>query len=564
MPSAKYRFFCSLLKHIEDIKETEKTKISMVYHTGNNTHCILRICKGRDLSKLCEVLCETRHPNIAVVYDYVYEDGDTYILEEHINGKSIKNIMDEDGIISENQTAQIISSVCSALEVLHKKTPPIVHNDINPSNIMICDDGTVKLFDFDISRLYQKGKGKNTELFGTEEYASPEHFGYGQSEPRTDIYCLGVTMHKMLTGNGLTSEHRMTYNGKLKNIINKCLEVDPNRRYTSVSDLNKKLLQFLSKKKRTVRIVRNILCIIAIVFSCFWVFKMCDFEELSHHIYNGKDFSVATSESTGSNIINSSSAIENENLQNITTPYANLGVSDQEPIKNNTRDTACSIALKPKIMGSCNSVEAIWYKFSTSSNISVYRISILPVDASTNTIFPYLTVAVYDPVGIKLEEFDIWSNDEYGFLDLELKPNTEYFVKINLGGRFDYGAYEMIVSEMVCDAGLDKENATNLVLGEQSVAKLDSTLSDWYVFQVPQDGEYTYTIHNIDVGCEIYFSKQQPRSAGEGMYVANEDNYSGTIRSVQKDEQVYFEIYPHGKNPKANGQYIIVVEKTEG
>ena len=566
MPSAKYRLFYSLLKHIEDIKETEKTKISMVYHTGNNTHCILRICKGRDLSKLCEVLCETRNPNIAVVYDYVYEDGDTYILEEHINGKSVKDIMDEDGIFSENQTAQIISSVCSALEVLHKKTPPVVHNDINPSNIMICDDGTVKLFDFDISRLYQKGKGKNTELFGTEEYASPEHFGYGQSEPRTDIYCLGVTMHKMLTNNGLSSEHRMMNNGKLKNIIKKCLEVDPNRRYTSVSDLNKKLLHFLSKKKRVMRRVRNILCIIAVVLSCFWILKTIDFEKLYHHIYNEKNSSMTTSESTSSNVTNttnSSSTSENGNSENQNTSSVNQGASDPESIQNNTRETAFSIALKQKLIGSCNRTEATWYKFNTSSNNSIYRISISPIDAPTNTLFPYLTVAVYDSVGIKLEEFDAWSNDEFGFLDVELQPNTEYFLKINLGGRFDYGDYELIVSEMVCDASLDKENATKLVLGDQCIAKLDSTLSDWYAFQVPQDGEYTYTIHNIDVGCEIYFSKQQPRSAGEGMYISNEDNYSGTIRNVQKGELVYFEIYPHNKNPKANGKYIIVVEKAD-
>ena len=112
MASVKYRFFVSLLQHLEDIKETEKTKISIVYHTGKQTNCILRVCKGRDLSALCDVLCETRHPNIAVVYDYLYEDGDTYILEEHLNGRSVKDIMEEDGLLSEKQTAKIISDVC--------------------------------------------------------------------------------------------------------------------------------------------------------------------------------------------------------------------------------------------------------------------------------------------------------------------------------------------------------------------------------------------------------------------------------------------------------------------
>ena len=103
--------------------------------------------------------------------------------------------------------------------------PKIIRNDINPTNIKIRPDGTVKLFDFDISRLYKKGQSQNTVLFGTEEFAAPEHYGYGQSEPRTDIYCLGVTMHKMLTGKVLSSEHQSTYTGKLKKIINKCLVI---------------------------------------------------------------------------------------------------------------------------------------------------------------------------------------------------------------------------------------------------------------------------------------------------------------------------------------------------
>ena len=86
--------------------------------------------------------------------------------------------------------------------------PPVIHNDINTSNIMICDDNRVKLFDFDISRTYKKEASKNTELFGTEEYASPEHYGYGQSEPRTDIYSLGVTMHRMLCGEYLSGNRK--------------------------------------------------------------------------------------------------------------------------------------------------------------------------------------------------------------------------------------------------------------------------------------------------------------------------------------------------------------------
>lgn len=246
----KYQFLMSQISLIEDIKDTEKTKISAVYHKELRSACILRVCKGRDLSHIYGKLQSIRNPNTVVVHDFVYENGDTYILEECIDGSTVQELLEYNGTMSEKDTARIIIEICKALEVLHSEKPPIVHNDINPSNIKIREDGSVKLFDFDISRTYKKGQNQNTILFGTEEYAAPEHFGYGQSEPRTDIYCLGVTMHKMLTGQNLTPEHKSTYKGKLKKIINKCLEFDPKNRYTSVHELKKDLEKISVRKHK--------------------------------------------------------------------------------------------------------------------------------------------------------------------------------------------------------------------------------------------------------------------------------------------------------------------------
>ena len=260
--STKYNFFMDPLVHIEDIKDTEKTKISVVYHEDLKTSCILRICKNRDLSTVYSALRDIQSPNTVFVHDFVYENGDTYILEECVSGSTVQESLEHDGTMPERDTAQIIIEICKALEVLHRQKTPIVHNDINPSNIKIREDGSVKLFDFDISRTYKKGQSKNTELFGTEEYAAPEHFGYGQSEPRTDIYCLGVTMHKMLTGQGLSTEHRVTYTGKLKKIVKKCLEFDPKNRYNSVLELKKDLERFLSRGRY---ILRKVLLTIGVI-----------------------------------------------------------------------------------------------------------------------------------------------------------------------------------------------------------------------------------------------------------------------------------------------------------
>ena len=557
--SVKYNFFMSQLTVIEDIKETEKTKISVVYHAGIKASCILRVCKNRDLSQVCTALRKIRNSNTVVVHDFVYENGDTYILEENVDGSTVEELLSEAEVLSEKRTAAIIIEVCKALEQLHKEKPPVVHNDINPSNIKIREDGSVKLFDFDISRIYKKGQSQNTMLFGTEEYASPEHFGYGQSEPRTDIYCLGVTMHKMLTGRGLSSEHRITYAGALKNIIRKCLEFDPKNRYGSVLALRRDLEKFLTKKRRVLYTILGVLIAVITVCGLLWGLSQI-------RPQNGNDPTDIITESADDT--ETTATKENENHNSAGESTKNETTNDHEttaptePKLNDTRETAWTISFDESQTGVCDGEHAKWYKFTTSSDDSVYRIGVSPIEAPTNMVFPFLEVGIYNSVGMKLDEFDAWADDEYDFVDLYLEPNTEYCIKIGLGSRFDVGSYELCVSNKVCDAGIDKEHALEFALGEQCSGIIDSTLSDWYVFRVPEIGEYTYTIHNIDVGCEIYFSKQQPRSAGEGMYIDNEDNYSGRIYDVQEGELVYFEIYASNKNPEANGKYIIVVEKT--
>lgn len=270
----KLDFFMSRIRFIKNLKDNEKTAISVVFYEATGTTCILRICKKRNLSDVCEVLQKIKHPNIAVVYQYVYAEGSTYILEEMLSGKTVEQTIAENGAFSEADTIRILSQVCDGLAQFHKTQPVVVHNDIKTSNIMICDDSSIKVFDFDVARTYKKDATKNTVLFGTEEYAAPEHYGYGQSEPRTDIYSLGVTMHRMLTGEYLTAERRCIYKGRLKKIIEKCVEINPENRYQSVLHLKKELENINAKKKKILRLslVAIFLAIVcAVVMVCVFV-----------------------------------------------------------------------------------------------------------------------------------------------------------------------------------------------------------------------------------------------------------------------------------------------------
>ena len=140
--SVKYQFLMSQLKPLQEIKDTEKTKLSIVFYEQTQSACVLRVCKNRDLSSVCESLRKVRNPNAAVVYDYVFYEDDTYILEENLNGKTVQEYVGQGQIFTEKETARIIIEVCKALEELHREDPPVVHNDINPSNIMLREDGS--------------------------------------------------------------------------------------------------------------------------------------------------------------------------------------------------------------------------------------------------------------------------------------------------------------------------------------------------------------------------------------------------------------------------------------
>ncbi len=568
--SIEYELLMSGLVPQKTLKETEKVKISVVYDESRQSYCVLRICKKRDLSSVYQSLRKIRNPNTVVIHDFVYENGDTYILEEYVEGTTLEEKIEHCGNFSEKETAKIIIEVCKALDELHREQPPIVHNDINPSNIKIRDDGSVKLFDFDISRTYKKGQNQNTTLFGTEEYASPEHFGYGQSEPRTDIYCLGVTMHKMLTGKALSGEHQMVYNGKLKKIIRKCLEIDPKNRYSSVAILKKDLENFLLKKKYTLRniaIGSGICTAVLCVAGGAVFFGLIGNPELLEDFVPGFSQSSNTG-SSGDGFISKNSSFNSSEESSSVPETSSSGAMETQSVpeeqtasseENYARETAKPIALESSVEGSLETELDRWYKFTSGNLVSSCRISISKGKGSTNTLFPFIYAVVYDSVGIKVEEFNIWSDEEFAFIDFYPEPGSEYFVKVYLGGRYEYGEYEICVSEMVCDAGINKESAKRLIIGERNFGTLDSILSDWYRLEIEEDGEYLITVHNIDVGCSIYMSLQKPNSAGEGRSILNEDNYSFKINSKAGDI-IYMEIRPYQENDIPKGKYIIEIE----
>ena len=166
------------------------------------------------------------HPLLPEVL-YVAEDEEkTMVIEEYVQGQPLSDLTGRNKFLQEREVRSILLQLCGGLALLHRNG--IIHRDIKPSNILRQKDGTVRLIDFDAARKVREGGEEDTNLLGTRGYAPPEQFGYGQTDARSDIYSLGVTMKKLLS-----PEPR----GYLHSVLDKCTEVDAKRRYDSVESL---------------------------------------------------------------------------------------------------------------------------------------------------------------------------------------------------------------------------------------------------------------------------------------------------------------------------------------
>ena len=184
------------------------------------------------------------------------EDGKTFIVEEFIEGRSLLERIEQKNFLSESEAEKILLQMCDGLKELHEQK--IIHRDIKPSNMILQADGRIRLIDFDAARIFKDNKATDTELLGTKGYAPPEQYGFGQTDPRSDIYSLGVTIKNLLS---------KSYGGRLKKILDKCTAYDPAQRFQSADELRRKILaaKYLSVAKKIAALAAIVLGVSSII-----------------------------------------------------------------------------------------------------------------------------------------------------------------------------------------------------------------------------------------------------------------------------------------------------------
>lgn len=186
------------------------------------------------------------HPALPRIVDIIDDGVTIYIVMDYIEGESLDKVIRDYGPQSESVVLDWAKQLANALQYLHTQTPPIIYRDMKPANVMLKPDGTVKVIDFGIAREYKSDSFTDTTILGTKGYAPPEQHGRRQTDNRSDIYALGMTMHHLLTGldprNRSYEYHSVkSINSELSDgidmIINKCTALNPLDRYQNCIEL---------------------------------------------------------------------------------------------------------------------------------------------------------------------------------------------------------------------------------------------------------------------------------------------------------------------------------------
>jgi serine/threonine protein kinase len=199
-----------------------------------------------------------RHPNIVTIYELGHEGDTPFIAMQFLNGESLDKIIDRMPNLPLSQKLGFIVYVCRALEYAHKQTPPVIHRDVKPGNVMVAPDGTVVVVDFGIARLGESTVSQSKGLLiGTFGYMSPQLFRGSTADARSDIWATGVMFYELLAyrrpfkgenaaalmSNIILEDHRSIQEAApgtpddVKRVLDRMLSKDADLRYQTMEEV---------------------------------------------------------------------------------------------------------------------------------------------------------------------------------------------------------------------------------------------------------------------------------------------------------------------------------------
>ncbi len=218
------------------------------------------------------MLAQLDHPGLTNIWDYFQHEGRAYLVMEYVPGPTLRDlVLAHGGPLPDPLVLACGIQLCDVLSYLHSRPQPVIFRDLKPGNVIVesdTDEAVVaaqltpdtlqlKLIDFGIARLFKPEQSSDTMIIGTPGYASPEQYGQGQTDARSDIYSLGATLHHLASGaapGGLILppllEAAPDASPALARIIARATALKPNDRYQTVEAMRRDLLGVVSPQPR--------------------------------------------------------------------------------------------------------------------------------------------------------------------------------------------------------------------------------------------------------------------------------------------------------------------------
>lgn len=270
------------------IKHTQKSHTALAAVDGYDEPVVIKKIYLNDRVKdasaninLYKQLQSVSNEHITKIYSAKFDEDCIFVVEEYIDGLTLDEYIKKNNC-NENEIINLILQLCDGLKTLHGASPAIIHRDLKPSNILVTNKGLLKIIDFDASRNYKKDTTHDTVIMGTLEYASPEQYGFSQTDARSDIYSVGAIMYQLFfhetlpqnnTGiitakniNKNSEKNTIKYESAIRKIIKRCTMFDPAKRYTDICQLENELKHFKSKRfLKNIGRITAAACVVLIV-----------------------------------------------------------------------------------------------------------------------------------------------------------------------------------------------------------------------------------------------------------------------------------------------------------
>lgn len=235
----------STYQELTQLGREEGSETTLVQHRASG-----RIAVKKKVSEegagIYQKLRSIDHPNIVKIYEVCHDEKGGIVIEAFVSGETLESKL-EAGRLPEEKVIKYAVQILDALQEIHERN--IIHRDITPSNVLISSDDVVKLIDFGISRSWKENRTKDTTILGTVGYASPEQFGFQQTDITTDFYALGVLINVMITG--AFPNDQMTDHKRMGRVVRKCIQMDPAKRYQSTEEIRSDLLGRIATGNQT-------------------------------------------------------------------------------------------------------------------------------------------------------------------------------------------------------------------------------------------------------------------------------------------------------------------------